>query len=296
LANPDHLAKLKEGVEAWNNWRRENPGLRPDLRRLDFAGELRGTKLWGGPWDAVERVDLGASPGWYKGEKREAIDFSNTDLGHSDLTGARLEKVDFRKARLWGTNLSETDLWGANIRKARLRSANISGARLSHVVYKRNELCDLCLGVRGAETTHGNAVLRRDILDQDVIDTLRWQWRKPRWNLKRALILWPWAFFDYGRGWGRVVAFAVTVIGLFGLGYRVSAGNHLDFLHEGRTVEGPFYPWFVASMGFATLGISDLVEPRDLIGQALMIGNVISGFITLGLLLSVLGNSFARRS
>ena len=56
------------------------------------------------------------------------------------------------------------------------------------------------------------------------------------------------------------------------------------------------YPWFVASMGFATLGISDLVEPRNMFGQILMIGNVLAGFVTLGLLLSVLGNSFARRS
>ena len=33
MANPEHLAKLEEGVEAWNKWREENPDIRePDLR------------------------------------------------------------------------------------------------------------------------------------------------------------------------------------------------------------------------------------------------------------------------
>ena len=26
MANPEHLAKLKEGVEAWNKWRKDETG------------------------------------------------------------------------------------------------------------------------------------------------------------------------------------------------------------------------------------------------------------------------------
>jgi Pentapeptide repeats (8 copies) len=39
MANPEHLAKLKEGVEAWNEWRLKNPGIQPDLQgaNLIFA-------------------------------------------------------------------------------------------------------------------------------------------------------------------------------------------------------------------------------------------------------------------
>ena len=29
--NPEHLAKLKEGIEAWNAWRSENPDIKPNL-------------------------------------------------------------------------------------------------------------------------------------------------------------------------------------------------------------------------------------------------------------------------
>ena len=32
MANPEHVAKLKQGVEAWNRWRKANPDLGADLK------------------------------------------------------------------------------------------------------------------------------------------------------------------------------------------------------------------------------------------------------------------------
>jgi uncharacterized protein YjbI with pentapeptide repeats len=37
VANPEHLAKLNEGVEAWNQWREENPDLAPDLSGANLS-------------------------------------------------------------------------------------------------------------------------------------------------------------------------------------------------------------------------------------------------------------------
>jgi hypothetical protein len=38
MANEEHLARLKHGVEAWNAWRRENFGMEPpDLSGADFS-------------------------------------------------------------------------------------------------------------------------------------------------------------------------------------------------------------------------------------------------------------------
>jgi len=31
MANDDHVALLKKGVDAWHEWRRANPHIRPDL-------------------------------------------------------------------------------------------------------------------------------------------------------------------------------------------------------------------------------------------------------------------------
>jgi len=38
MANPEHLAKLKEGVEAWNKWRKDNPKIKRDLTEANFTG------------------------------------------------------------------------------------------------------------------------------------------------------------------------------------------------------------------------------------------------------------------
>jgi uncharacterized protein YjbI with pentapeptide repeats len=37
VANPEHLAKLKDGVEAWNKWRAE-ARVAPDLTRAHLGG------------------------------------------------------------------------------------------------------------------------------------------------------------------------------------------------------------------------------------------------------------------
>ncbi len=38
MANPEHLAKLKQGIEAWNEWRKTNPEIVPDLRYAQLEG------------------------------------------------------------------------------------------------------------------------------------------------------------------------------------------------------------------------------------------------------------------
>jgi hypothetical protein len=38
MANEEHVARLKQSVEAWNLWRRENPGIAPDLCFEDLRG------------------------------------------------------------------------------------------------------------------------------------------------------------------------------------------------------------------------------------------------------------------
>jgi len=46
MANPEHLAKLKEGVEAWNQWREEHRGIYADLINVDLSNvDLSGANL-----------------------------------------------------------------------------------------------------------------------------------------------------------------------------------------------------------------------------------------------------------
>jgi hypothetical protein len=41
MANPEHLAILKQEVEQWNKWRRDHVELLPNLRNADLQGARR---------------------------------------------------------------------------------------------------------------------------------------------------------------------------------------------------------------------------------------------------------------
>jgi hypothetical protein len=46
MANEEHLARLKQGGEAWNQWRAENPTISPELSRANFReADLNGADL-----------------------------------------------------------------------------------------------------------------------------------------------------------------------------------------------------------------------------------------------------------
>jgi uncharacterized protein YjbI with pentapeptide repeats len=102
MANPEHLAILTQGVEEWNKWRREHPGI-----RADFTGAyISETSMdWAEP-------DI---PG---------------KLGIADLEGFNLRGASFAYARLQGAILRNADLFGANLRGANLRRADLRGADL----------------------------------------------------------------------------------------------------------------------------------------------------------------------
>jgi TIR domain/Pentapeptide repeats (8 copies) len=81
VANPEHLAKVKEGVAAWNGWRRASPGTLPDLSGVNLSGaNLEGFILVG------------------------------TDLRGSDLSAANLRGVDVSGANVGGTIFQNVDL------------------------------------------------------------------------------------------------------------------------------------------------------------------------------------------
>jgi hypothetical protein len=98
MANSEHLAKLKEGVEAWNDWRKANAEIAPDLSRANLCGA-----------------------------KLSGVNSPKIDLGQADLSGGDLSDADLRWANLAGANL------GA----ASLREANLLGAAFSAPIARR---------------------------------------------------------------------------------------------------------------------------------------------------------------
>jgi uncharacterized protein YjbI with pentapeptide repeats len=99
----EHLEILKQGVEAWNEWRKLNPYIRPYLTDADLSG-----------------ADLG---GAY---------LRHAELGRMNLNGVNLSRADLIGAILNGSNLSGADLSHAMLQGATLTSVNLSHANLSH--------------------------------------------------------------------------------------------------------------------------------------------------------------------
>src|SRR6266550_7219776 len=85
MADQEQLDILKQGVEIWNQWRREHPSMVPDL---SFA------------------------------------DPTEVDLDDADLSGVDFSDANLREAQLGGANLSEAVLYKAKVTEADLSQAN----------------------------------------------------------------------------------------------------------------------------------------------------------------------------
>jgi uncharacterized protein YjbI with pentapeptide repeats len=112
MPNDEHVALLKKNVAAWNEWRDENPDIRPDLNRADLLrADLRGEANLCGA-DLRKAVLLGAD--LIKANLREA-DLRGADLTAAYLGQANLQKADLRGANLSQATLVQTDLTGADL-------------------------------------------------------------------------------------------------------------------------------------------------------------------------------------
>jgi hypothetical protein len=112
MVNEEHLAQLKQGVEAWNRWREDNPELRPDLAGANLTGAL------------LTGVDL-------DGAHLRRTNLSGANLSEADLRGANLSRAILIKADLDETNLTGADLREANLGVANFLGTNLTGADLT---------------------------------------------------------------------------------------------------------------------------------------------------------------------
>src|SRR5258708_5171393 len=134
MANEEHLAKLQQGVAAWNEWRKVNLDVVPDLRGVDLNGaDLRAVNLRGAD---LRRAKLnGANLG---GARLMRADLCATDLRRAQLGGAHLGKA----------RLVEAHLGGADLRLADLSEADLTQARMGWTFFAGNDLS----GTKGLDT------------------------------------------------------------------------------------------------------------------------------------------------
>jgi uncharacterized protein YjbI with pentapeptide repeats len=145
MSNRQHLSLLKQGALPWNEWRKKNPDVRPDLYEASLAGaNLRGANLSGANLGGAELSSadlrevnlLGAA--LVEANLQEA-NLHKADLGFADLTFAHLSNAKLTNARLWKADLTAAKLGGADLTNAdltmaMLRETDFSGANLCDAV------------------------------------------------------------------------------------------------------------------------------------------------------------------
>jgi uncharacterized protein YjbI with pentapeptide repeats len=125
MANDDHIALVKKGVDAWNAWREKNRDIKP---------KLGGANL--------------------KGENLSGADLTEANLQGALLAGANLKDALLSGANLTGANLRNANLQGTLLPRANLRGANLEGANLRFAYLREAELGGADL--RGAELRRAN--------------------------------------------------------------------------------------------------------------------------------------------
>ena len=142
MANEEHLAILKKGVAAWNEWRAQHPDIGPDLsvanlyRERLIGAHLDGADLIGVDLDEANLIDADLV----------GADLDGANLSGADLARASLHGAELTRANLSGANLSGADLSGANLSEANLVGAHLPGANLSEAILKGTDFSEALFG------------------------------------------------------------------------------------------------------------------------------------------------------
>jgi uncharacterized protein YjbI with pentapeptide repeats len=121
VPNDEHIAFLRRGVTVWNEWRRCNADIKPELAQA----QLSGTSLHEADLSEANLTQANLS----------FADLSQADLGGAELSRANLTHADLVGAALFGTNLRETFLYWTNLTGAHLIEPDLSGAKLLETIF-----------------------------------------------------------------------------------------------------------------------------------------------------------------
>ncbi len=153
MANEEHVKILKQGGEAWNKWRLENPNVKPDLREADFSGANLRRLRRGEPFVYVSLKKANLRGADLRGANLLGADLAEADLSRTDLIGATLRKANLGGADLTGATVSNATLCEAYLAWTILSHANLRGADMTKCVMRATVVAGVDLSrVKGLET------------------------------------------------------------------------------------------------------------------------------------------------
>lgn len=294
MANPEHVAKLKEGSEAWSQWREQNPSIRPDLCEFRFTeDEFKDSIVW--YTDDQLRRTFGVKNSGY-------IDLTQIDLSGSDLNGAYLWSVLMQQANFEGADLSCATIKDSYLAQANLHDADMSHVTLSNVNLSNAHLSDVNLfGIRFNRKKgryigirlggcYGSERFKRFALHQAFIEELSAS------NRRNRFLADLWAIFaDCGRTPWRWLGWSAVSILLHANIYWWVLGE--DSFHVATDNPLSFEPWvtlYYSIVTFTTLGFGD-ITPTTFWAMFWVTSEVIAGYMMLGGLISFMFSKLLPR-
>lgn len=301
--NPEHLAKLLEGVEAWNAWMQQDNPITPELRgadlnRRDLAGvDLQDAHLEGAH---LRRAHLeGADLRWahLEGAILIVAHLEAADLGEAHLEGAHLEEADLKGANLRAAHLEEAHLERAELGGADLTGADLRGATFAAAKTDRTDLSQAKwrpeggglpdpalyegLDVRGLR--YSDPLFDQFVRQSEFIRRCRETWTGWRVPL---FILWEFTC-DCGRSIWRWLLACAVVVGGFGLLFLFANVIRCPLVAvSGRYGATWFTHFYFSVVTFSTLGFGD-VTPCNWLGEIAVMAEVFLGYLALGGAISI---------
>ena len=131
MLDQEQLARLKRGVEEWNQWRKENLKVEIKLWEANlWEANLSGAKLNGANLHQADLHGANLSGAYLRGAHLRGANLYEANLHQADLHQADLDGANLCGANLCGANLYRAYLYEANLSQANLSQANLYGANL----------------------------------------------------------------------------------------------------------------------------------------------------------------------
>jgi hypothetical protein len=125
LMNEEHLQKLRYETNSWNQWRRDNPEICPDLSSAVINSSATNSTL--ASHKSIFSIFQQKS---FKGIDLRRANLRDSIIRLSDLSGADLREADLYGAEIRHCLLKDADLRGANLCKTQFISSDLSNADL----------------------------------------------------------------------------------------------------------------------------------------------------------------------
>ncbi len=146
MANPEHLAKLNEGADEWNAWRKRKKIKSPDLSKA----KLDDRPLYKYDLHGVNLTQASFADCHLRGSNLDGADLERANLLRASFGGTSLVRANLTRVSALATNFSVADMTRAQLpnaqlmfsrfKSAKLFHANLAGANLDQTIFVDTDL------------------------------------------------------------------------------------------------------------------------------------------------------------